>query len=543
MASRLSSSVPPQQPLRVLLVEGDSLIIEDMAETLRVAGHEVALAMSEGSARERIGDWHELDFDMVYVNQRLGREPSVGERLLPLLAELSPRPFVFFVSVRLDEGLDRRVREFCDLTADANAVTARTLLGAVAAASRRGPRPAGAGISPGADETLALPVQGAASPGAAPPVAPVAHQPPPAVLYVDDENANLLAFSYEFNDRFRVLTAPSGREALDILAREKVSVLLSDQRMPGMSGVQLCELAREQFPDVVRMIVTAYTDVATMIAAINQGQVLHYIIKPWDDLSMSEALRAGVEAYSAGVWRRELHRELLGAKPSIAQGHYAVNRLCRAIATPVAHIASSVAAMRGVLAQPSGSAGGLADAKERLRSLATHTADLTIATEAMAQQIEELRDDAGGSPDALPTTSLVREVELVTNLLRDQGMRPKAVLEIDHDAILAVDQTKLDHLLLALIGHAHGSGTGSVPRPVDSPPVTVRTGTTNEIGWFEITDGGTPGGGWPTAPLGVPGSGLVAELVRQMRGTISSVPSSTGPGTCVRVELPLVSAR
>ena len=93
------------------------------------------------------------------------------------------------------------------------------------------------------------------------------------VLYVDDERANLLVFRHNFSDQFTVLTADNGKEALEILRRENVAVLLTDQRMPSMTGVELAEKVQAAHPEVVRMIVTAYADVHAAIEAINRGQV------------------------------------------------------------------------------------------------------------------------------------------------------------------------------------------------------------------------------------------------------------------------------
>src|SRR5438477_12867701 len=101
------------------------------------------------------------------------------------------------------------------------------------------------------------------------------------VLYVDDEPQNLATFRYVLEDRFTVLTAGDGREAVELLEREDVAVLVCDQRMPYMTGVEVCRRASEIKPDVVRIIMTAYADLQAAVDAINQGQVLRYLSKPW----------------------------------------------------------------------------------------------------------------------------------------------------------------------------------------------------------------------------------------------------------------------
>jgi two-component system, sensor histidine kinase and response regulator len=115
------------------------------------------------------------------------------------------------------------------------------------------------------------------------------------VLYVDDEPQNLLAFRYAMEGRFSVLTATQGSQAVQILERENVAVLICDQRMPEMTGIEVCRRAREIKPDVVRIIVTAYADLQAATDAINQGQVLRYLNKPWRNDELAEVLGSAVE--------------------------------------------------------------------------------------------------------------------------------------------------------------------------------------------------------------------------------------------------------
>src|SRR5688572_7546072 len=101
------------------------------------------------------------------------------------------------------------------------------------------------------------------------------------ILFVDDEPQNLVVFRYAMEEHFTVLTAPSGPAALQILQQQQVAVLLADQRMPEMTGVELCAAAREMQPEAVRIIITAYADIHAAIDAINKGAVSRYLVKPW----------------------------------------------------------------------------------------------------------------------------------------------------------------------------------------------------------------------------------------------------------------------
>jgi DNA-binding NtrC family response regulator len=115
------------------------------------------------------------------------------------------------------------------------------------------------------------------------------------VLYVDDEPHNLELFRLQFEGDFAVETAPSAEAALAVLARTPVSVLLTDERMPGgMRGVDLLAQAAQRWPDMVRVIVSAYGDAPRLLAAINLGHAHEYILKPWDVAELRDCVRRAI---------------------------------------------------------------------------------------------------------------------------------------------------------------------------------------------------------------------------------------------------------
>jgi serine/threonine-protein kinase len=119
----------------------------------------------------------------------------------------------------------------------------------------------------------------------------------PRVLFVDDEERILTALKTIFRGRYHVLTAANGQEALDFIGKFKIPVIVSDQRMPGMQGVELLRRARELSPDSVRILLTGYSDLASIVGSINEGEVYRFISKPWDNqdlqLIISEAVEIG----------------------------------------------------------------------------------------------------------------------------------------------------------------------------------------------------------------------------------------------------------
>ncbi|MCB9573496.1 MAG: sigma-54-dependent Fis family transcriptional regulator [Kofleriaceae bacterium] len=117
------------------------------------------------------------------------------------------------------------------------------------------------------------------------------------ILVVDDEQDNLDAFRFNFRKTFDLLTATSGPEALSLLADHDVGVIITDQRMPRMTGVELLTEAKQVRPEAVGIILTAFTDVDVLIEAINLGQVYRYITKPWDAKEMRGVLQYALERF------------------------------------------------------------------------------------------------------------------------------------------------------------------------------------------------------------------------------------------------------
>lgn len=121
------------------------------------------------------------------------------------------------------------------------------------------------------------------------------------VLYVDDEEINLINFRETLHDEFEIFTAASGREALELLEREgEMALVVSDQRMPGMSGIEFLSRIRERYPDTIRMIISAYTEVHELIEAINQAEVYRYFVKPWKEESLRLTIGNAVGTYNLG---------------------------------------------------------------------------------------------------------------------------------------------------------------------------------------------------------------------------------------------------
>jgi len=117
------------------------------------------------------------------------------------------------------------------------------------------------------------------------------------IIIVDDEPANLRTLERLFRPDYQVVTAPSGAEALALLAQHDVALLISDQRMPAMTGIELMVKTVAIRPQMVKILLTGYTDVGALIDAVNSGLVYRYITKPWNNDDLRTTANRALEHY------------------------------------------------------------------------------------------------------------------------------------------------------------------------------------------------------------------------------------------------------
>jgi response regulator RpfG family c-di-GMP phosphodiesterase len=131
------------------------------------------------------------------------------------------------------------------------------------------------------------------------------------VLCVDDETNVLNSLKRLLRrEPFRLLTARGGEEALAVLAREEVHLIISDYRMPEMTGTQFLSQVATQYPDTIRVVLSGYADAAAIVAAINQGHIARFLAKPWDDEELKANLKSCLEQHDLLLRNRALTDEL-----------------------------------------------------------------------------------------------------------------------------------------------------------------------------------------------------------------------------------------
>lgn len=145
------------------------------------------------------------------------------------------------------------------------------------------------------------------------------------VLYLDDEENNLHSFRANFRDKYKVFTAQTAEEALEVALENDICVAVADQRMPGKTGVEFFEELIEHKPDIIRILLTGYSDINAVIDAINKGQVYRYLTKPWNREELGIALDNAVDLYQTRRRLKEKEESLDKAKTELDKFVYSVS--------------------------------------------------------------------------------------------------------------------------------------------------------------------------------------------------------------------------
>jgi len=202
----------------------------------------------------------------------------------------------------------------------------------------------------------------------------------PRILIVDDEEAILETMTFTFMDLYEVLTTVDPKKAISILEENQpVSVVITDQRMPGMTGVELLKEVYEQFPETVRIILTGFADSEATIQAINDGHIYGYINKPWEPDELKAIVRRASELHALSLENRRLVEDLRDANLFLAAvidqlrtGAIALDRdgIVRAVNKPAVAFIGLDEDIRGLPIDEVMSRQDLAELGERVRMLA-----------------------------------------------------------------------------------------------------------------------------------------------------------------------------
>lgn len=128
----------------------------------------------------------------------------------------------------------------------------------------------------------------------------------PTLICIDDEGHNNEAIERLLRKKYQVITTTQPQEGLELIQKHQPALIISDQRMPQITGVELLKKSIELSPDSIRLLLTGYTDLESVIAAINEGQIYRYLTKPWEPTDLQVTIDKAYETY---LLRQELHEQ------------------------------------------------------------------------------------------------------------------------------------------------------------------------------------------------------------------------------------------
>ncbi len=142
------------------------------------------------------------------------------------------------------------------------------------------------------------------------------------ILFVEDDPQSTELFIDCFDEEYQIICAESGNEAIKVFSRESdIAMVLSDQNMPGMTGVELLSMIYAQHPEIIRIIITGYLDVANIIDAINKGHIYQFITKPWDIIQMRMILSQAARTWNLTIENRILQGQILSQNHQLVEAN------------------------------------------------------------------------------------------------------------------------------------------------------------------------------------------------------------------------------
>ncbi|MBL9042277.1 MAG: response regulator [Myxococcales bacterium] len=368
------------------------------------------------------------------------------------------------------------------------------------------------------------------------------------VLYVDDDRANLLAFRAIAEPTYEVVVARSGDEALQLIAQNAdIAVLMADQRMPGMSGIDLCERVQASHPDIVRMLVTAYSDLTAAIAAINRGHVSRYLNKPWNAEELLATLLDAVERYRLKATVQELQVRIAQSERLYALGVLTAS-IGHELRTPLSIVSANVQFARKALGD------AIKQPGTRQASVSLQEVDAALLdAEEGAQRLIDIADSillsSRSEPGDREPVDLAHVLHSVLRLTRSEAIhRARLLIAQSAKPRIYGSATRVGQVLLNLVLNA----LQALPdRPIERNEVKLSLDERDGRAIVEVADNGVgiePGNlshifdpFFTTKKKGT-GLGLAIskQIVEEMGGQIH-VESRPGQGTRFRISWPLLT--
>jgi signal transduction histidine kinase len=307
----------------------------------------------------------------------------------------------------------------------------------------------------------------------------------PKVLFVDDEAANLVVCEETCSDVFSVITARSGHAALEAMKHEEVAVIVADQRMPGMTGVELLERIRRDYPETSRLLITAYVDIPATIDAINRGHVRRYVRKPWDPEELKATIRDAFDVYEMGKKLRCLERRLTNTERIYALGVIAAS-IGHELRNPISGVLAGVQAARLEVDDLDANSNKVDLVRAGVGNLRDALADLGESAERVRDIVQGIEFSARVQTE-LKVVDLGEVIRLALKLVYME-LRRTASLRLDVASVRVTGtKTKLGQVVLNLLVNAVHAVANGTPKSQ-----SISVSLVSRDGWaiLEVSDSG-----------------------------------------------------
>ena len=284
------------------------------------------------------------------------------------------------------------------------------------------------------------------------------------VLIVDDDRTNRIVTEYALGKHFNIMSADSGEEALEIISNQRIAVLLTDQRMPGMSGIDLARKTIDYNPDIIRIIVTAYSDLPMAIDAINRGRINHFIKKPWMQEELISVVHQSIEQYQNTELVKKLQEDQIRYDRMCSLGILS-SGIAHDMRQPLTYVVHFVHAMQRDLERAiSGNKDSELDAI--LRALAVDIEDITRGVDVLTTLSENLLNHVNNNmPVKIEKISLNKIVNDVLSISKYTiKERANFIVEMPEDDIIMYScKIRISQIILNLLLNAAQSITDGIP--------------------------------------------------------------------------------
>jgi len=301
----------------------------------------------------------------------------------------------------------------------------------------------------------------------------------PKVLYVDDAKEYISLFSDLLANDFDIITALSGHEGLGVLEKNSIQVVISDQRMPEMSGEEFLEKVANDYPDILRFMISGFTDFEAVVDAINKGRIQGYFHKPIEPEEIKLAIHKGLEIAELKKKNREILQELEASNNSLRNANrnktFFLQILSKELNTPLNELRATVQVLKNKV---------VTEEVKKLVNLLDKNVTKFEQLSSLANQLTLLKAHGG-----LLNMEMTNTTEVIENLffVVSERIKKRSInFEIEEDQKNILFNGDFNMVITCL----QNIIDNSIEHTPDGGKITIKTGTEEEMVYFEVIDEG-----------------------------------------------------